>query len=131
MKLLDIVFIHCTAIHVLLKEGCGPWKKSLADYPISCPRVLLVILLFLSWRRRFRKTYSLFAARNYMQGAGDTYFSGKMLAKLGRIIVIAQELRGFAERPELNQPDTTTPAEKSCQESFSNAEKQRFQRKMR
>jgi endo-1,3(4)-beta-glucanase len=44
-----------------------------------------------------------------MQGAGDTYFSGKMLAKLGRIIVIAQELRGFAERPELNQLDTTTP----------------------
>lgn len=30
---------------------------------------------------------------NYMIGAGDTYFSGKMLAKLGRIIVIARELR--------------------------------------
>ena len=27
----------------------------------------------------------------YMRGAGDTYFSGKMLAKLGRIIVVADE----------------------------------------
>jgi endoglucanase Acf2 len=34
---------------------------------------------------------------NFMKGAGDTYFSGKMLAKLGRIIVVAQELRGLAE----------------------------------
>lgn len=46
---------------------------------------------------------------NYMRGAGDTYFSGKMLAKLGRIIVIAQELRGLAERPDENMPDTSTP----------------------
>ena len=37
---------------------------------------------------------------NYMQGAGDTYFSGKMLAKLGRIIVVAQELCGLAETLE-------------------------------
>jgi len=36
----------------------------------------------------------------YMRGAGDTYFSGKMLAKLGRIIVIAQELRGLADTPD-------------------------------
>lgn len=45
---------------------------------------------------------------NYMVGAGDTYFSGKMLAKLGRIIVIAQELRGLAETPEDELPDTST-----------------------
>jgi endoglucanase Acf2 len=45
-----------------------------------------------------------------MQGAGDTYFSGKMLAKLGRIIVIAQELRGLAERPDNAIPDTSTAA---------------------
>lgn len=43
---------------------------------------------------------------NYMLGAGDTYFSGKMLAKLGRIIVIAQELRGLAESDDV--PDTST-----------------------
>jgi endoglucanase Acf2 len=70
--------------------------------------------------------YSL--PENYMKGAGDTYFSGeysslragitfnstkseltffsgKMLAKLGRIIVIAQELRGLAERPSEDVPD--------------------------
>jgi endoglucanase Acf2 len=34
---------------------------------------------------------------NFLIGAGDTYFSGKMLAKLARIIVIAQELRGLAD----------------------------------
>eukprot|EP01038_Epipyxis_sp_PR26KG_P009986 gene9986-13436_t len=29
---------------------------------------------------------------NYMKGAGDTYFSGKMLAKLARVLIIANEL---------------------------------------
>ena len=29
----------------------------------------------------------------YIRGAGDTYFSGKMLAKLGRILLIAEELK--------------------------------------
>jgi endo-1,3(4)-beta-glucanase len=29
--------------------------------------------------------------RNYMEGAGDTYFSGKMLAKLARILILADE----------------------------------------
>ncbi|KAL7552098.1 hypothetical protein ACHAWF_015310 [Thalassiosira exigua] len=38
---------------------------------------------------------------NYMRGAGDTYFSGKMLAKLGRIIVVADELRGLAKGPNI------------------------------
>mmetsp|Transcript_20623 Transcript_20623/g.31542 ORF Transcript_20623/g.31542 Transcript_20623/m.31542 type:complete len:1162 (-) Transcript_20623:344-3829(-) len=33
---------------------------------------------------------------NYMAGAGDTYFSGKMIAKLGRILVIASELKELA-----------------------------------
>lgn len=40
-----------------------------------------------------------------MRGGGDTYFSGKMLAKLGRIIAIAQELRGLAATPEDKMPD--------------------------
>jgi endoglucanase Acf2 len=31
---------------------------------------------------------------NYQKGAGDTYFSGKMLAKLARIILIADKLGG-------------------------------------
>jgi len=31
----------------------------------------------------------------YLEGASSTYFSGKMLAKLGRILVIADELRGM------------------------------------
>lgn len=32
---------------------------------------------------------------NYVIGAGDTYFSGKMLAKLGRILVISRELKAL------------------------------------
>eukprot|EP00804_Cyclotella_cryptica_P003429 CCRYP_002080-RA/>CCRYP_002080-RA protein AED:0.31 eAED:-0.42 QI:0/-1/0/1/-1/1/1/0/161 len=43
---------------------------------------------------------------NYM--LGDTYFSGKMLAKLGRAIVIAQELCGLAETPDKAKSDTST-----------------------
>lgn len=40
--------------------------------------------------------------RNYLVGAGDTYFSGKLLARLGRILLIADEL-GFRTHsdPEL------------------------------
>ena len=30
--------------------------------------------------------------KNYMNGAGDTYFSGKMLAKLARILLVAEEI---------------------------------------
>jgi hypothetical protein len=37
---------------------------------------------------------------NYMRGAGDTYFSGKMLAKMGRILVIADEVRDICTQPD-------------------------------
>jgi endo-1,3(4)-beta-glucanase len=36
----------------------------------------------------------------YLRGAGDTYFSGKMLAKLGRILLIAEELQEICNNPE-------------------------------
>lgn len=39
-----------------------------------------------------------------MRGAGDTYFSGKMLAKLGRIIVIADELKRLASSDSTKTP---------------------------
>ena len=48
----------------------------------------------------------------YMRGAGDTYFSGKQLAKLGRIIVIASELRGLAATPDDNSYDLDDPSER-------------------
>lgn len=35
---------------------------------------------------------------NYMRGAGDTYFSGKMLSKLARIIIVADEVGGVSSR---------------------------------
>ena len=51
----------------------------------------------------------------YMRGAGDTYFSGKMLAKLGRIIVIASELRGLAATPDDTSYDLNDPSERELQ----------------
>ncbi len=44
----------------------------------------------------------------FERGAGDTYFSGKMLAKLGRIIVIALELKGLASTPNFDAFDLNT-----------------------
>lgn len=38
----------------------------------------------------------------YRRGAGDTYFSGKMLAKLGRILLIAEELREICDAESSN-----------------------------
>eukprot|EP00566_Odontella_aurita_P003490 CAMPEP_0113537792 /NCGR_PEP_ID=MMETSP0015_2-20120614/7019_1 /TAXON_ID=2838 /ORGANISM="Odontella" /LENGTH=1557 /DNA_ID=CAMNT_0000437319 /DNA_START=456 /DNA_END=5129 /DNA_ORIENTATION=- /assembly_acc=CAM_ASM_000160 len=32
---------------------------------------------------------------HYRRGAGDTYFSGKLLARLGRVLMIGEELRGL------------------------------------
>lgn len=37
---------------------------------------------------------------NYMKGAGDTYFSGKMLAKLARIIQISSEVASLSNEKE-------------------------------
>jgi len=50
--------------------------------------------------------YSL--PENFMGGKADTYFSGKMLAKLARIIVIASELKGLAETPGYDEIDLDT-----------------------
>lgn len=35
---------------------------------------------------------------NYMSGAGDTYFSGKILAKLARIVLVANEVGGVPKK---------------------------------
>ena len=35
---------------------------------------------------------------NYMRGAGDTYFSGKMLSKLARILIVADEVGGVNQK---------------------------------
>jgi len=37
---------------------------------------------------------------NYMQGAGDTYFSGKMLAKLARVLLHANQVKGSVTKSE-------------------------------
>ena len=45
---------------------------------------------------KYRRPY------NYMKGAGDTYFSGKMLSKLARILVIDEGLGKVLPRSEFN-----------------------------
>ena len=35
---------------------------------------------------------------NYQKGAGDTYFSGKIMAKLARILIIAEEVGGVSDQ---------------------------------
>jgi hypothetical protein len=45
----------------------------------------------------------------YAHGAGDTYFSGKRLAKLARILVIAEEVREVCQHP-----DPSPEYEKEC-----------------
>ncbi len=45
-----------------------------------------------------RKDIEYTLPQNYMDGAGDTYFSGKMLAKLGRILIVADEVGGVDKR---------------------------------
>lgn len=43
---------------------------------------------------------------NYMSGAGDTYFSGKMLAKLARVLIIADSVGvGSQERDAITQKE--------------------------
>ena len=54
----------------------------------------------------------------FMRGAGDTYFSGKMLAKLGRIILIAEELTRIAKQ------DSTLEVVQACQNAVLPSEKE-------
>lgn len=49
-------------------------------------------------RTALKKDIHYSPPQNYMDGAGDTYFSGKMLAKLARIIVIADEVGGVNKK---------------------------------
>lgn len=42
-------------------------------------------------------------ADNFVRGAGDTYFSGKALGKLSRILLIAEELLEVCEQPRLRR----------------------------
>jgi hypothetical protein len=60
----------------------------------------------------------------YVRGAGDTYFSGKMLSKLARVLLIAEELKGLCNSH--NQQDLgyvlTSEAKEAytaaCQDAF-------------
>lgn len=40
---------------------------------------------------------------NYRNGAGDTYFSGKMLAKLGRIILVADAMKAVSKTTQKDE----------------------------
>ena len=53
-------------------------------------------------RKALKKDIQYALPPNYMKGAGDTYFSGKMLAKLARILVIADETEGAVTDKEFS-----------------------------
>jgi hypothetical protein len=50
-----------------------------------------------------REDLSFALPDNYMRGAGDTYFSGKMLARLGRVLLIAEETEAASVQTALFQ----------------------------
>ena len=52
----------------------------------------------LAVQKALRKDLSFALPQNYMNGAGDTYFSGKMLAKLARILLVARDVGGYDQR---------------------------------
>mmetsp|Transcript_1945 Transcript_1945/g.4194 ORF Transcript_1945/g.4194 Transcript_1945/m.4194 type:complete len:899 (-) Transcript_1945:1167-3863(-) len=106
------VMEHCS--HSLHGEAClvkgGVWamEEELGGLPnFMAPRPSSHYAIP-ALAKALSKDISYSLPDNYMRGAGDTYFSGKMLAKLGRIIVIAQELRGLAETPDDDSIDIST-----------------------
>lgn len=52
----------------------------------------------------------------YQRGAGDTYFSGKMLAKLGRILMIVDELQELCSSTRVCD-STSLPSKKQVEEA--------------
>ena len=63
----------------------------------------------------------------FSRGAGDTYFSGKILAKLSRILLVAHELKDICSRPTEFGPEYVTackgvdlPSEMTFNESLDN-----------
>ena len=53
----------------------------------------------------------------FMNGAGDTYFSGKMLAKLGRVLLVAEEVNVICQEPDENGDDDNHLYSEYCNNS--------------
>ncbi|GMH53169.1 hypothetical protein TrLO_g11715 [Triparma laevis f. longispina] len=94
---------HCTpTLHgpaCLVMGGNWAMRESLSRasfYAPRPPRAEHVNILAES----LRKDIKFRIPANYMKGAGDTYFSGKILAKLSRILLVAQELRDLAHEAD-------------------------------
>uniref|UniRef100_A0A7S3L7Q4 glucan endo-1,3-beta-D-glucosidase n=1 Tax=Amphora coffeiformis TaxID=265554 RepID=A0A7S3L7Q4_9STRA len=58
---------------------------------------------------------------NYRRGAGDTYFSGKMLAKLARIMVILEEVKHLCTNPDVSYSDACSRSSLPDDESIQRA----------
>jgi len=71
---------------------------------------------FVDLSNSLRKDITFQLPDYFQRGAGDTYFSGKMLAKLGRILLIAEELQEICSG-SLNTSEETFSHEyaKACQ----------------
>lgn len=57
---------------------------------------------------------------NYRKGAGDTYFSGKMLARLGRVLIIAHQLEMHV--PNKHDPEASKLFDKALDHLRSSSE---------
>ena len=73
----------------LLKEDLGSPQSFLANRP---PQASAIPALATAVSTDLK--YQL--SSNLLRGAADTYFSGKILAKMGRVIVLASELKDLA-----------------------------------
>ena len=58
---------------------------------------------------------------HFRRGAGDTYFSGKMLAKLARIMVILEEVKELCTNPRASYSDTCSGSSLPHDESLQRA----------
>jgi endo-1,3(4)-beta-glucanase len=76
----------------------GSWSmvEHLHPTSFSAPRAPRPHMLH-AIRQALKKDIQYVPPPNYMAGAGDTYFSGKMLAKLGRILLVADEVGGVSK----------------------------------
>lgn len=87
--------------HWLLTEQVGTPLAFVAPRP---PEPELIPELAQALQQDIAYTVS----NNTLRGAADTYFSGKTIARLARIIVIAHELRALADQHQKQHPSASS-----------------------
>ena len=99
---------HCTPSlngDVCLVEGSS-WvlKEYLVEPSFNAPRPPLASAIR-NLSNAISKDIHFRIPGYFLRGAGDTYFSGKILAKLGRILLITRELEGICAKAQRHGAD--------------------------